>query len=323
LRLATIDVGTNAAKLLISESVPGGILKPLREERCVTRLGEGVDAHGVLTEGAIERLIKALKTFQIIAAQYNAERCVVVGTSASRDTGKRIVDIVKGRTGLDYEIISGDQEADISFEGAIGGLPHIKGQVISCDIGGGSTELVEGTSDGQIMKRLSLDIGSVRISERYFSSQPPDSDELEIARDFIQHSVASSSFSGNSTNLLAGASDTHRLLLKLQNKLVAGEISTDFDRFNSNWKHLREMGAHHEKLSYDQVRCWVECLMQLTFDDVLFLEPNELQGRADVFPAALLICLEVMDGLGKVPVIVSHWGLAHGVALRVFRAGRI
>ncbi len=297
-------------------------MKPLMEERRVTRLGEGVDAHGVLTEGAIERLIKALGEFQAIAGQWNVEQSVVVGTSASRDTGALIVDIVRDRTGLYYEIISGEKEADISFEGAVGGVPHVSGRVICCDIGGGSTELVEGTTGGNILHRVSLDVGSVRISERFFSSQPPNSDELNAARQFIQSSLAKSSFPKSDAMLLVGASDTHRLLLRLQSRLVAGKIPIEHT-INSKWKLLREMDVHHEKLSYSQVKYWVELLVQMTFHEVLALDPEELPGRADVFPAALLICLEVMHCLEKKPVIVSQWGLAHGIALKIFRDGSI
>ena len=319
MRLATVDVGTNAAKLLISELAPGGVLMPLKEDRCMIRLGEGVDAHGILTDGAIERLVKALRNFQAIADQWHVEQCIVVGTSASRDTGDSIIDVVKERTGLHYEILSGEQEADMSFEGAISGLPHVKGQVVSCDIGGGSTELVKGTSDGHIFRRSSLDIGSVRIVERYFSCQPPKPDEFKAARKFIRHSLVSSSFSKRETVLLIGASDTHRLLLELQNALAWGELSVASDNPDPRWRCLKEMGTHQDEISYVQVRYWLECLTQMSAHDVLSLDPKRLKGRSDVFPAALLICQEVMSRLEQESIIVSQWGLCHGIALRNFR----
>ena len=323
MRLATVDIGTNAAKILIAECVSGGTLKPLRESRRMIRLGEGVDRCGTLTEGAIERLTEVLEDFQSMADAWHVEKFVVVGTSASRDVGDSVVEIVRERTGLEYRILSGEQEADISFEGAAGGLPPLEGQVTVCDIGGGSTELVKGTSDGCILRRVSLDIGSVRIAERYFSDQPPKPDELRAATDFIRHSLSESLFSAGEGTLLIGASDTHRLCLELQNALIAGQLPAVSDEPDPSWEDLRRTGVEQGKISYAQIKCWTECLLRISMDQVLSLCPEKLQGRADVFPAALLICLEVMNSLEQESVIVSQWGLCHGIARRIFRSEQL
>lgn len=321
MKLATIDVGTNAAKLLISELTSSGKLKPLVEERRMIRLGEGVDAHGILREAAVERLVQALQRFRSTAGQWQVERCVVAGTSASRDTGNKIVTIVRERTGLHYEILSGDQEADLSYEGAVSGLPNVVDRIVTCDIGGGSTEIVEGMPNGHILQRFSLDIGSVRIKERYFSSQPPDPKELKGATEFIKKSLAELPFSGSQTGLLVGASDVHRLLLELQHELTSGELPIKFDRSNPNWKQLQVKEEHPDKLSCIQVQCWLELLTPMTTYDVLALNPEKLRGRADVFPAAILIFLEVMNALRQESITVSPWGLSHGMALRIFKTG--
>ena len=131
MRLATIDIGTNSAKLLISESAPGSTLRPLEERRRTIRLGEGVDASGVLSEAAVERLIETLREFQVIADRWDVERCIVVGTSASGDAGNTLIHTVQEHTGLRYEILSGEEEADLSFVGAIAGLPHAKGSFVT------------------------------------------------------------------------------------------------------------------------------------------------------------------------------------------------
>ncbi|MCY3488382.1 MAG: hypothetical protein OXH34_08075 [Bacteroidetes bacterium] len=323
MKLATIDVGTNSAKLLISELTPSGKLEPLVEEHRMIRLGEGVDAHGILRESAIERLVQALQGFRSTVNQWQVERCVVAGTSASRDTGNKIVTIIRERTGLHYEILSGEQEADLSYEGAVAGLPNVAGRIVTCDIGGGSTEIVEGMPDGRILQRFSLDVGSVRITERYFSSQPPDSNELKGATGFIKKSLSELPFSGSQTELLVGASDVHRLLLELQHELSAGELPIKFDRLNPNWRRLQVKEEHPDKLSCTQVKCWLELLTRMTMSDVLALNPRRLHGRADVFPAAILIFLEVMNMLRQESITVSPWGLCHGMALRIFKTGAI
>ncbi len=283
------------------------------------RLGEGVDASGTISEASMERLINALSNFHSLCEQFSVEVCVVVGTSASRDAGAGIVSVVRERSGMDYHILSGDQEADLSFEGAVGGLSHVQGNIVTCDIGGGSTEFVEGTSEGLISERMSLDIGSVRITERFFSSQPPKFAELEAAREFIHQSLSRLPFSGNDSTVLVGASDTHRLLLELQHAVVSRKSLMTPRLLEPAWERLIAMGAHPEILTYEQVELWMECLTQMTVHDVLSLDAKKLKGRADVFPAATLIFLEVMCKLKQKKIIVSPWGLCHGIALRMLR----
>lgn len=324
MRLATVDVGTNSAKLLICEWTTECELIPRAHAYRMIRLGEGVDASGVLSKGAIQRLINTLIEFQGIADPWAVEDMVVVGTSASRDSGSEVIEIVRKNTGINYHIITGDQEADMSFEGALDGLPDLNGGIISCDIGGGSTELVEGTSDGCISNRVSIDIGSVRITERYFSSLPPSQSEIASATAYIRSSLKNLPFSqlGREIHLL-GASDAQRLLLDLQYQLTQNHRLQYFERFHKNWRSLEQKESHHHVLSRAQLSCWSDCLLKMTYDDILGLDTSKLYGRADVFPAAVLIFLEVMKRLEKESILISPWGLNHGIALRIFKHGRI
>ncbi|MCY4233987.1 MAG: hypothetical protein OXE59_09665 [Bacteroidetes bacterium] len=320
MKLATVDIGTNSGKLLISEWSSKGTLIPLEQAYRMIRLGEGVDANGVLSDKAIDRLIDALSAFQVIADRWDIDQFIVTGTSASRDTGSSIIETVYHRTGLKYEILSGDQEADISFEGALGGLPHIKGHVISCDIGGGSTELVEGTSDGKIINRVSIDIGSVRITERYFSSLPPKVSELESARSYIGSSLKRVEFCGtDGETFLIGASDAQRLLLELQFQLTHNQLLGQFEQYSPSWRCLEQRDPQRMMLSCDQIQCWTDCLIQMSYADILALDPQKLNGRADVFPAAIMIFLEIMNRLRQNYITISPWGLTHGVALRMYK----
>ena len=317
-RLATIDVGTNSVKLLITEQAPDGSLTPLWEDRCVTRLGEGLDLSGTVSGSALERLIQTLQEFRTVADLWHVEHCVVVGTSASRDSGNTLISVVQERTGLPYEILSGEQEAEIGFEGALQGLPHIHGRIISCDIGGGSTEFVDGEADGRIYTRTSLDIGSVRITERCFSMLPPCASEIHAAKIQIRQALADLPFSDRSQSLLVGASDTQRLLLDLHHGLITEKISLKPSGLRSIQNSLKEQETHAKQLSQVQVELWAECLIQMHTPDILELDAEKLHERADVFPAAVLILLEIMNYLGKTYITVSPWGLCQGVALRHF-----
>lgn len=323
MRLATIDIGTNSAKLLISKSAPGNTLRPLEERQRAIRLGEGVDANGVLSEAAVERLIETLQEFQVIADSWDVERCVVVGTSASRDAGNTLSHIVLERTGLHYEILSGEEEAYLSFAGAIAGLPRANGNLVTCDIGGGSTEIVRGTSQGVVHECLSLNIGSVRITERFFSSQPPKPRELEAAERFIRKLFADSIAPRQENYCLVGTSDAHRLLFDLHHALVSGEIQITTCPLSAQWERLRKTGEHARKLTLPQVRGWMENLVQMDKSDVLALNPGKLKGRSDVFPAACMICLELMHRLAQGAIIISKWGLRHGIGLKILRDGTL
>ena len=294
MRLATVDVGTNAAKLLIADVEGTGALRCLLEQRRMIRLGEGVDSSGVIRRAAMERLIASLTEFECLAAQFGAHEVLVAGTSASRDASGNLVESVAFRTGLQYEILSGDEEADLSFWGAVSDLPEITGTCVTCDIGGGSTEIVLGGTEGTIEARYSLDIGSVRVTERFFTMQPPLSEEIEQATAFIRRALGSCKLAHDKPIPLVGASDTHRLLLKLV-------------------PHNPESS---KELSLDDIVALQKSLLSMREEEVLELNANELSGRADVFPAAVLICSEVMRHLNKESVIVSGWGLCHGLALR-------
>lgn len=323
MRLAVIDVGTNSAKLLIAEQNLDSSLRPIHEDQRMIRLGEGLHASGGVSERATERLVQALQEFRAVADRWNAKRCLVVGTSASRDSGNSLIKVVQERTGLQYQILSGEQEAEISFEGAVHGVPDLQQRIISCDIGGGSTEFVEGEPGRQIYSRKSLDIGSVRITERHFRSLPPIISEVQAARRWIQQELAELSFSESSETILVGASDTQRLLLDLQHRLVTEKRSIKYSGISSAWKQLEEHGSQSAQLSLVQVEIWLECLLQMTASDILDLDVDKLHGRADIFPAAVLIFSEVMKSLGHKSITVSPWGLRHGLALRFFHTRQI
>ena len=191
-RVAAIDCGTNSIRLLVADLNPDGTLVDVHREMRVVRLGEGVDATGELSAGALDRTWRALADYTAILRAAGAVRVRMAATSASRDARNRqqFVDMVTTTLGQAPEVISGEEEAELSFRGAVGDLPAASGPFLVADIGGGSTELVVGSvgdgapDGGQVLitGRISLDIGCVRITERILRSDPPTPAEVSAAR---------------------------------------------------------------------------------------------------------------------------------------------
>jgi len=190
-RVAAIDCGTNSIRLLVAdvtEREDGTVaLRDVHREMRIVRLGEGVDATGRLGVAALMRTRDALADYTMICRRKGAERVRMVATSATRDASNRddFFTMTRELLGVAAEVISGDEEARLSFTGAVGDLEPADGPFVVSDIGGGSTELVVGTWDGKradITGACSVDIGCVRITERCLPSDPPTAAEVAAAR---------------------------------------------------------------------------------------------------------------------------------------------
>ena len=178
-RAAGIDCGTNTIKLLVADLEPerGELTELVRTARMV-RLGQGVDASRELHPDALERVFSAVEEYADLLREHGVSRLRFCATSAVRDATNRdvFVDGVRERLGVTPEVLSGDEEARLSFAGATRGLGDVATPVLVVDIGGGSTELVLGDASGVEAAR-SLDIGSVRLTERFLASDPPTAEE--------------------------------------------------------------------------------------------------------------------------------------------------
>ena len=171
--LAAVDCGTNSVRLLVSRLVDGRLVEVDRRLH-LTRLGQGVDATGGFHPEALARTLDAMADFGAELDALGVTHRRVVATSAARDAANsaEFFDGARARLGVDAEIIPGEEEARLSYAGAVGALPDLDQPVLVMDIGGGSTELVLG-SDGRVRTAVSLDIGSVRLRERFLHSDPP------------------------------------------------------------------------------------------------------------------------------------------------------
>ncbi|KAA8961449.1 Ppx/GppA phosphatase family protein [Mycobacterium sp.] len=189
MRVAAIDCGTNSIRLLIADLVDGRLHDVHREMRIV-RLGEGVDATGRLSAEALDRTRAALADYAALGTAHGVERVRMVATSAARDAANRddFFAMTLDVAGVRAEVISGAQEAELSFRGAVDELDRAAAPFLVVDVGGGSTEIVLGESE--VSACFSADIGCVRVTERCLHSDPPTPAEVAAGRDLVRERLS-------------------------------------------------------------------------------------------------------------------------------------
>jgi exopolyphosphatase/guanosine-5'-triphosphate,3'-diphosphate pyrophosphatase len=181
-RVAAIDIGTNSTRLLVADIHDGRIVAEVERLLEITRLGDGVDANRRLSEESMERVNATMAVYAERAHALGAARPLATATSAVRDAanGSEFLAELERRHGVRARMLSGDEEARMTFRGVTSARPAVPGTLV-CDIGGGSTELVLGDADG-VRAAVSLELGCVRMSERFLASDPPAAHELEALR---------------------------------------------------------------------------------------------------------------------------------------------
>jgi exopolyphosphatase/guanosine-5'-triphosphate,3'-diphosphate pyrophosphatase len=188
MKVATIDIGTNTVLLLIAERPAGDSMQAVRERAKITRLGEGVDRMRRFSPEAISRTFECLEDYARVVHEFGVERVAVVGTSAMRDAagGEEIQRRIRELFGVDARVLSGMEEARLTFRGAVSGLAFDEpAEIAVFDIGGGSTEVIIGRIDGgeaRVVFSASYDVGSVRLTERLLAHDPPAKAERDALR---------------------------------------------------------------------------------------------------------------------------------------------
>ena len=195
-RVAAIDCGTNSIRLLIAEPDGSGGLKDLERRLEIVRLGQGVDASGEFDPDAVERTFAAVDQYAelIKKADIGVEKVHFVATSAARDVKNRdgFFAGIKERLGVLPDVISGETEARLSFNGALSRVTPAGEPVLVMDIGGGSTELITGSAAGKMHCAISIDVGSVRVTERFLKQNPVAEDDLARAAEYVDNLLAGS-----------------------------------------------------------------------------------------------------------------------------------
>jgi exopolyphosphatase/guanosine-5'-triphosphate,3'-diphosphate pyrophosphatase len=296
-RVAAIDCGTNSIRLLIADVVDDRLVDVARRMEIV-RLGEGVDRTGRLSDAALARTRKALIGYAAEIAELGVGRVRMCATSASRDASNAqdFRDMVRGVLGVAPEVITGEQEARLSFVGAVTGLVAEPPYLI-VDIGGGSTEFVTGTTE--VEHAISMDIGCVRMTERYLHDDPPTSAQVAAATADITAAVdaALAAVPGRAARTLVGLAGT----VTTVTALALGLDSYDATRI------------HHRRVGYDAVAKVTADLLGMTVAERL-AQAVMHPGRADVIGAGALILRIILERSGQPAVVASEHDILDGIA---------
>ncbi|MGY4099696.1 Ppx/GppA phosphatase family protein [Nocardia sp. R16R-3T] len=311
-RVAAVDCGTNSIRLLIAEVLGDGRLADVHREMRIVRLGQGVDATGALAAEAIERTRVALADYAALMREAGVDRVRMVATSATRDAANREDFFAMARAelgtvvaGAEAEVITGDEEARLSFAGAVGELASEAGPFVVVDLGGGSTELVVGDSTG-VRAAFSADIGCVRITERCLPGNPPTAEQVSAAREFATERLdeAFARVPVEGVHTWVGVAGTMTTL---------AAIALDLPEYDSERVHLTS-------LTLDQVREVCDRLIGMNHDERAALGPMH-PGRVDVIGGGAVITEVLAYELSRrtdiSALIVSEHDILDGIALSI------
>jgi exopolyphosphatase/guanosine-5'-triphosphate,3'-diphosphate pyrophosphatase len=317
-RVAAIDCGTNSIRLLIADIATGpdfatgpmvptgptGPPRPLSDvvrRMEIVRLGQGVDRTGRLTPAAMERTRAALADYAAQIAAYRTERVRMIATSATRDAANadEFREMVVQTLGIAPEVITGEEEARLSFTGAVRGLPpHTEPPYLVVDIGGGSTEFVLGGPDLTVRHAFSVDIGCVRLTERHLHDDPPTPRQIRAAEADIAAAVdrALAVVLGRGARTLIG---------------LAGSVTT-VTAIALGLPAYDPARIHHARISYLDVSKVTADLLAMPKADRLAL-PVMHPGRADVIGAGALVLRVIMQQARADTVVASEHDILDGM----------
>ena len=302
-RVAAIDCGTNSTRLLIASLDDGGRLVTHERLMRITRLGRGVDANGRLDPGAIERTIEVLREYREVMDRFGATTARIAATSAARDAANRddFFDGAEAVLGTRPELITGDQEAALSFRGATADLDPALGPFLVVDIGGGSTEFSFGTTEP--LASVSVDMGCVRMTEQFLHGDPPTAEELSNCLSVIEMYLA----------------DVQREIVDLDQTAtfvgLAGTVSTAAAVEIGLATYDRDR-IHHFQLTKAAVEDVFRTLATESLADRVF-NPGLEKERADVIVGGMCVLVQLMRQLAFDECLVSEADILDGLALSI------
>jgi len=291
LRVASVDLGTNSTRLLVAD-VEGERLDEIVRRLTITRLGEGVDERRRLLPLPIARVRNCLAEYRRELEALEATRTLAIATSAVRDAenGEAFLVEIGWSYGFTTRLLDGAEEAAMMYAGVMAGRPAVEDTLI-VDIGGGSTELVLG-SDGGLRASTSLDIGCVRVTERFLGSDPPTRPELAAAAAYVGS-----------------------LLPRCEARAaigVAGTVTT-LAALDLGLEEYDPELTHGHRIALASVERELERLAAMPLAERLGV-PGIEPGRAPVIVAGLVVLLEIMDAYGLAEIEVSERDILHGAA---------
>jgi exopolyphosphatase / guanosine-5'-triphosphate,3'-diphosphate pyrophosphatase len=312
-RIAAIDCGTNSIRLLVTELDPAtGELLELDRRMEIVRLGQGIDATGQFAPDALERTFLACDRFAAVIGEAGVDRIRFVATSATRDAGNRdrFIDGVRERLGVEPEVISGEEEANLSYQGAT----HALGQAsatgqdfptpyLVVDIGGGSTEFVLGTR--RVEAARSVDVGCVRMTERHLLGDPPTLAQITAANRDIDAAIDLVAADFTARDAPLGGAKT--LVGVAGSVTTVAAIALGLGKYDRSRVHLARIPA-------DTIREVAGDLLAMTRTQRAAI-PVIHPGRVDVIGAGALVLARIVDRLALAEIVASEHDILDGIAL--------
>lgn len=300
MRKAAIDIGTNSVLLLVAEVVNDRLGTIIDEGECITRLGRGLETTGALQRAALVETMAAVEGFVRRAKELGAERILLAGTSAVRAAPNRheLIAELRNRTGLTLRVLSGDEEARLTFIGVTTNPAWGEGLLRVVDVGGGSTEIIQGRG-AHLLSSTSLDIGHVRLTERLLRHDPPEDQEVELLMHTVRHALRSTGVTaGGEGEELLGVGGTITALAVIDQHLPGYDAA-----------RLEGYTLSAERLT--SLRRQLHALPLVARQRVTGL----LAARAPVIVAGAAIFEALMGELGFSRLRVTTRGLRHGLVV--------
>ena len=298
MRVAAIDCGTNSIRLLIAD-IDGGNFREITRQMEVVRLGQGVDKTGAFHPDAIARTLAAVDLYAAEIAKRGVEKIRFCATSATRDATNRalFIDGVKERLGIEPEVIAGEVEAALSFQGATKDFDKAQGPFLVIDIGGGSTEFVFGTDSVEAAR--SMNIGCVRMSERHFTGDQPDPGQVASAIEDIDEAIRQAAKSVPIT-------DAKTVIMVAGTATTVAAAALDLPTYDRYAIHLSRISAERtHQISTELLR---ETREQRAAHG--YMHP----GRVDVIGAGSLVLDRIMLATGASEFVASESDILDGMA---------
>lgn len=297
MKIGAIDIGTNSMRLLTTDLIDNKLTNRKKYVN-TTRIGQGVDENGFITEEAMERNINALKEYHDKCLDYGCEKIYCMGTSALRDSKNRseFIKRSKDEAGIDVNVVDGEIEAKLGFSGVTNGIDK-EGDILVIDIGGGSTEFIFGNKEG-IERNVSINIGALRLTEKYLSEGYSDSAFSDM-RKFINEQIKD-------------------IVAYLNEKEIGcvcgiGGTITSLSAVNQNLEVYSMEKVHGSVITREEVQKMMDKFVSCSDEERKHI--NGLQPkRADIIAAGTEILICIMDNLSKKEVVVSEYDNLEGIA---------
>ena len=303
MKIGTIDIGTNSMRLLIAD-YKNNKIENRKKYINITRIGQGVDDKGYITEEALERNLNALKEFADKCIEEKCEKVYCMGTSALRDSknGQDFVNRAKELTNIDVKIICGEEESNLGFMGVLEGAGGDKSNyILVLDIGGGSTEFIVGNEDG-IKFCKSENVGALRMTEKFITTDPISDEEFNKMSDFIEKTISSTldKIKGMHVSKLVG---------------IGGAI-TSLSAMNQQLEVYSMEKVHNSVVTKKDLEKILQNLKKMTLSDkktIKGLQPK----RADIITAGVVILDIIMEKLEINEIIVSEYDNLEGLMCQI------